>query len=371
MITSKRKGLFDKYRGIFRAIFAFAILVALLALIITGLCITGADTTPTPEAQPGQSNDLALYNRIIEHVQNGESYYTAAIGELRNSNYPVRPFVAVRYPAHALAMAALPNESARQLALYALVVMTFAAWAWRLSRQTMSPTRYALTLLALASGIAPALTPNAYPLHDVWAGLLIALSLALRSPERWLASILIGLSAALIRELAAPYLLAMALFAILERNRREAYGWLTAIAIFVALYAVHAIRVNELVTATDLASPGWLKIGGWQFVLQTTKMNLLLLATPSWLAAILVPFSLLGFSIAREPLDRRIALIVAGYICAFVFLGRTSNFYWGFIVAPLLPMGLVTAWPTLSQHMTNIRQLLRNIYQRTLRIRDA
>jgi hypothetical protein len=371
MITSGKKGIFDEYRGILRAIFALATLAAFVALIITGLCIASVDTTPTLETQPRQSNDLALYARIIEHVHNGESYYTAAIGELRNSNYPVRPFVAVRYPAHALAMAALPNESARQLALYILVVVTFAAWAWRLSRQRMSPTRYALTLVALASGAAPALTPDAYPLHDVWAGLLIALSLALRSPDRWFASVLVGLSAALIRELAAPYLLVMAFLAILERNRREAYGWLTAIAIFVALLAVHAIRVNELVTATDPVSPGWLKMGGWQFVLQTTKMNLLLLATPNWLAAILVPFSLLGFSIAREPLDRRIALIVTGYICAFVFLGRTSNFYWGFIVAPLLPMGLVAAWPALAQYMSNIRQFLKTIYQRTLRTRDA
>ncbi len=42
--------------------------------------------------------------------------------------------------------------------------------------------------------------------HEAWAGLLIALSLALRTEKRFWSAALVGLLAALVRELALPYL---------------------------------------------------------------------------------------------------------------------------------------------------------------------
>lgn len=355
MVADGVRRLIRDHRGALRLVAALATLTIFIALIGAGL-FTNMNTTSSPVADG--SGDVALYNRIIEHVRGGESYYTAAIRELRNGNYPVRPFVAVRPPAHAMAMAALPDETMRRLLLTGLAIITLAAWAWHWRGRDIAPAHYAFALIILATGVGPAFVPNAYPLHEVWAGLLIALSLAVRRPDAWLASVLVGTGAALLRELAAPYLLAMAVVALAEGHRKEAAAWFAGIAVFAAVLAVHAFKVGALVTAADPVSPSWLQIGGWHFVLQTAQWNLLLQIAPNWLGAILVPLALLGLTASRGPLGRRLALIVAGYIAAFVFVGRDNNSYWGLIIAPLWPLGLLTAWPALVRCAADTRAFL-------------
>jgi hypothetical protein len=98
-----------------------------------------------------------------------------------------------------------------------------------------------------------------------------------------------------------------------------------------------------LVRPGDLASPGWLALGGWHFVLRTLRMNVALLLAPQRLTAIAVPLGLLGLLTRRRALGDRIALTVLGYSFAFLFIGRPSNFYWGFLLAPIWPLGLIGA----------------------------
>ena len=328
--------------------------LVLLAVMI-GAGFVNLATLPGDVANAPNAGDIALYKRIIAHVQGGESYYTAAIRELRENNYPLRPFVVVRPPVLAIALAAISEETVQRALLCALAGITFLAWAWRLRAVVSSPFLYAFSLMVLATGIAPAIVPQAWPLHEVWAGLLIALSLAVRRPNAWIVAVLLGVAAAIIRELAAAYLLAMMVMAFKDGCRKEAAAWAIGLAIFAATLALHAHDVNALVTPADPASPSWLRIGGWSFVLQTTQWNLLLEAAPRWLGVIVVPLALAGLTGRRDDLGQRVMLVVFGYVAAFIFVGRDNNSYWGLMIAPLWPLGLVTAGPALVQCVADLR----------------
>jgi hypothetical protein len=337
---------------------AVALATLMLLAVLIGLGFVNLASLPGDVANAPNAGDIALYKRIIAHVQGGESYYTAAIRELRENNYPLRPFVVVRPPVLAVGLAAISDEIVRRALLWVLAAITFLAWAWRLRAAVSSPVLYAFSLMVLATGIAPAIVPQAWPLHEVWAGLLIALSLAVRRPNAWIVAVILGIAAAIIRELAAAYLLAMMVMAFKDGWRKEAAAWAIGLAIFVAALAVHAHNVNPLVTPADPASPSWLRIGGWSFVLQTTQWNLLIEAAPRWVGAIVVPLALAGLTGRRDDLGQRVMLVVFGYVAAFIFVGRDNNSYWGLMIGPLWPLGLVTAWPALARCVADLRAFL-------------
>jgi hypothetical protein len=69
-----------------------------LVAVLIGIGFVNLATLPGDVANAPNAGDIALYKRIIAHVQGGESYYTAAVRELRENNYPLRPFVVVRPP---------------------------------------------------------------------------------------------------------------------------------------------------------------------------------------------------------------------------------------------------------------------------------
>ncbi|ABD88147.1 hypothetical protein [Rhodopseudomonas palustris] len=340
-------------RDAVRSVVALCTLLLLVALIAAGL-------RPGPAAPLPPTNgngDLALYNRVVEQLRHGEAYYSAIVDELRANNYPLRPFVTVRPPGLSLAMA-VTTDGVIRLALGTLAAVTFAAWAWRWRSLRGEPLRTTAFLVLLGSGMIPALAPNAYPLHEVWAGLLIALSLALRRRNGWWLSVAVATLAALLRELAAPYLVVMAVMALKDGCRKEAAGWLAGLAVFALALGWHAYEVGAVVTAADPGSPPWLRFGGWGFVLQTASWNLLLEAGPNWLGAVLLPLALLGLSTLRSALGVRLALTVAGYTLAFMIVGRPNNSYWGLMIAPLWPLGLLQAWPALRRLGRDARGLL-------------
>jgi hypothetical protein len=187
--------------------------------------------------------------------------------------------------------------------------------------------------------------------HESWAGLLIALSLALRTDRRFVAAVLIGLLAALIRELAMPYLLVMVLFAAYERKRGEAIAFALALLVSIGALAWHATAVTTLVTSHDLASPGWIRMGGWPFVLATAQWNAIVVLVGAWSAAVIVPVALVGAGGRRDWRELRLFVLLAGYCLGFLVVGRPQNSYWGMVTAPLFgvalglaPAALVDIW---------------------------
>lgn len=335
----EREGLVSPERLVPPA--AAGLLAAVAALLVLGLSIA---LTPHPKAPPGGA-DGRLYDAVIGDLARGEPYYAAAVREQRRAGFPLRPFLTVRPPALATGLALLPNPATRAGALGLLAAGAWGAWAWRLrALRASEPLRYAWALALLAGGMGLALSPGAYLFHESWAGLLIALSLALRRPDAWGLSLALGLAAALLRELTLPYLAAMALLALVERRRLEAWAWSGALAAAAAALFAHAAAVAAATTPADLASPGWVSLGGWSFILELAELNSFLLKAPPWAPALVLPPALLGLLFWSEGgagLGRRLGLVVLGYVAGFCILGRANNNYWGLMLAPLWPLGLV------------------------------
>ena len=316
-------------------------ILAALLLAVLGLTTGAERERAAPISGP---TDLGLYAYAASAAAHPATYYAQVIAEQRREGYELKPFLVVRPPALSFILAALGTEPLRRLAVLALALATLAAWWRRLDREGVRPLPRAFDVIALASGALFAVAPEAPYLHEVWAGLLISLSLALRRDDRFGLAVAVGLAAALIRELAAPYLAVMAATALLGRHWRETAAWALALALFAAALAWHAHIVDALVLPTDRAGAGWLKLSGWPFVLHAAQWNAVLAATPAWLTALAVPAALAGAANWTTSLGRRLASVLVAYVLAFAVIGRPENFYWGLMFAPLLPLGFARAW---------------------------
>jgi hypothetical protein len=301
--------------------------------------------------------DAELYRRIVAKMRAGESYYDAAVSEHRANHYPLQPSYVVRLPFLASFLALLPTDAACGIILALLAVIGIAVWSYRLLDLKLCLAAKVFMAMIMVSGSISAMagdTPAMF--HEVWAGQLIFLSLALRTERRFAASALLGLLAALIRELAMPYLAAMALLALWEKRWREAAAFASALAVVAGALAVHASHLQTLAAPDDLPTSGWLAFGGWPFVLSTAKWNMFSLAVGPWVTALLVPLALLGAAATGGPSGNRLLLIIGGYTLSFIIVGRPDNDYWGLIIAPLDGLALAFAplalW-TLQQRATS------------------
>jgi hypothetical protein len=326
---------------------ALAALALLAGIIAYGVRLPDV-TRPDPHRPPPSRTDMGFYRRVVARVRAGEPYEAAAVTEQRAEHYALRPFLTVRPPWLAEFLAWLPRGAAsRVMAVLALAVI--GAWMVRLWPLAPGPAGLAWSGIGLACGVGWAFFSKVELslIHEAWAGLLIALSLALRSERRFGAAVLVGLLAALIRELAMPYLLVMAAIALVDKKRGEALAFAATLAIALLALAWHAHALAPLIRSTDKASKGWLALGGWPFVLSAARWNVLILLAGQWLAAILVPLALLGAAARNGPLATRLAILLAGYLGGFLIFGRPENYYWGFIIAPLIGAGVVLAPPAI------------------------
>lgn len=332
-----------RFAGISR-IAARLILALLVLLAAYGAAVRPA---PVPRAVGNVAKDRAdvlLYEAIVERLRDGGDYYEVATEELRTRNYPLRPFVTVRMPTLAVMLAKLPDgEGTIRLLLGALIVAVLAVWAVRLRDVVTGRLPLGIGVLLVASGMAVFIRPEFLLWHEVWAGLLMALALGLRTPRHWGLAVIAGLAALLIRELALPFIAAMALLAATERRWREAVAWGAVIAVFAAALALHASAVATHVTASDPLSPGWTKAGGWRFVVTILHLTGPLRLAPQISSAVLVPLALLGWAAWRSSTGGRGALALFAYAGTFLLVGRPQNFYWGLLIAPLVPLGLLFA----------------------------
>jgi hypothetical protein len=100
-----------------------AVAAAALVLLVVGLA---AGVQPAPRGGP-PGDDSTLYRKVIQDVRAGQGYYDAAVREQRAGDYPLRPFVTVRTPVLAEALAHLPGPPAPQAAAGMLALMVVAA----------------------------------------------------------------------------------------------------------------------------------------------------------------------------------------------------------------------------------------------------
>ena len=169
------------------------VVLALLALLLA-FCLT-ALITPDPQAmgsaartEAGQT-DLALYEKIVAGVRGGENYYVVAADALRTGSYPLRPFLTFRMPALATVLAAIPQWLPVRYFLFALALCVAGAWANRLRGVLTRPLPAVAALVLMLGSLLTFLQYELAPFHEIWAALLVALSLAIRRPGRWIEAV--------------------------------------------------------------------------------------------------------------------------------------------------------------------------------------
>lgn len=290
--------------------------------------------------------DADLYHAIIARMRGGENYYSATSAELGSRGYPTKPFFTWRLPTLALLLSAAGSDGVAKAIFIGLAVLVLIAWFFALRREGFSTVYALLGVIAMGSALILTNSDNALVYHEFWAGLYIALSLALWRLGWWLPAVAVGTLALVFRELALPFSLLMLGLAWYEGRRKEAIGWGVGIGLGMLLLAWHASAVTPLMQDSG-QSKSWLALGGWDFVLTTAQWNMLIILAPAAVVPVIVPLALLGLAGWNSGLGLRVALTLGAFLGAFAIVGWPTNIYWGLIYAPLLPLGWLVCLPAL------------------------
>ena len=340
---------------------AQALLVAVLAIMVAAALVPitvgrGAIATPPslgagtgPEqAKPRQrDDDLKLYDAAIARIRKGENYYRFIVAEHRHAHYPVRPAVAVRLPtlAYLDAWAGPPGQI---MAAIVLLLGVLAAWWHRLGEEPGGLQHRNLAVALLFVGAALGLNRYYFVLHELWAGILIALAVGLHRPAqsgiphsgKWRCAWCAAALALAIREHTLPFVLLMGIFAGRRQAWHEAASWIALVVLFAVGLAIH-IRLIELQALPgDPFGASWFALrglGGW---LSNIVLSSNLRFLPHWLAGPLVMLMILGWAGWRSEAGGFATLLYLGYGAIFMIAGRDDNFYWGAMMAPTMFIGL-------------------------------
>lgn len=293
------------------------------------------------EARPAHSKgqgDLALYTRIADRVAAGEGYYPAAMDEHRTSNYPTRPFVAVRLPTLAWLQAAIGVGGVRYLEM-GLVLACLLALNARLAGLVSLPERLAALVLMTLGGAAVSV-PLAGLIHELWAGLWLTLALLIYRPDRWWPALLAAGAAIAVRELAVHFVLLWLAFALVQKRWREAAAVAGLLALFAVGMGLHWSAVEALRLPGDPASQGWDAFAGYALPLLALARLTGLLLLPVSVAAPVAVLPLLGWLGLGGRLGLFAALWFAGLATMIALFARPENFYWAQLGLPAYGIGL-------------------------------
>ncbi|HEX4406836.1 MAG TPA: hypothetical protein VH560_18485 [Polyangia bacterium] len=318
--------------------------VVALTLAVAGwLLVSVSSRAPTPAiamGAPGHS-DAAFYAEIVGRVRAGEGYYDVVGPALRRWGYAVRPVFNWRQPTYAWLLAALPSP----LVGNALLALVGLAVVWAARRSVLaSPLRARATLATVLFVVTMSgcFVRELVFMQESWAAAFIALSVCLFALERWRGAVCAGLAALAFRELALLPVGVALLLAARRRRWPEVAAWVAGLGVYALLMSWHCATVLRHTRPDDLAR-GWMALGGGRFLVATCKWNTLFIALPDWAVALALPLVLLGVAGWCGEAGARIALIVFGYMAAFIVVGNPCNDYWGLIDAPLLTFGIIAA----------------------------
>lgn len=314
---------------------AMAFIVAVTALAIWSLTIRpAADDTSTRGAL---YSDVRLYHDIGNAVARGEGYYRAAVRLHRAHGFPTSPFVTVRLPSLAWIEACLGWQGTRGLLA---VLLGGCAVTWFVALRPVSgvPKGLAAMLLILAGG-AMVGSDALLVWHELWAGILVSIAMALLMRGAWPAALVATACALAIRELAAPFALIAAFHAWRCGRRGELAAWLALLAGFAVALLLHRAAVVPLSLPGDVRSEGWDALRGpaapLRDIVDVTLFNLLPVPL-GYLAALL---ALVGFLGAPRPLARLALPWLGVLIVLLALFARAANFYWAILATPTLPAG--------------------------------
>ena len=313
-------------------------LLAVLSAVALMLAVYGVSNPPLVShavSPDGHSRDVDLYNAVVNKVASGEGYYAAATETNRAAGYPTKPSLTIRLPVLAWALSFLPSNGWRLLVLQGLAMIALLAFFSSLRPEDGN----GVVLSALVmTGLAVVGDPDAACFHEPWAAVFLILSLAAR--RHMTVSVVLALIAVLIREVALPFLVAMLIVRLLQRDYRATIAWASAIAVFALVLAVHLQIVAHYALPSDHRSAGWVGMQGWPFVLKAVGFNNALIRAGYVATALVTPFALLGLMLWKTELGVICGLTAFLYVFAFLLIGRPDTSYWGVLLAPFLLTGL-------------------------------
>jgi len=319
-----------------------AVIISFVAISVSPLA--GGFATQRPSG-PG---DVHLYMGEIQRIAHGEGYYEAASHELHAIGYPTLSVFNWRTPFPMWLLGKLPNEPIRRLLIGGLAILLLGL-ALALTVREGSAARGLVCGLLMSGALLPGWLEQIYVMPEVWAGILIALSICAYGLRRSGWGLVFGLSAVVLRELAAPYCAICLALAVWEHRWKESLAWVVGLTAYLIFYAWHAHYIMSLVVPGDHAHPnGWLQLGGAPFVIAISQMNAYLLLLPQWVSAVYLPLAMLGFAGWNTVTGRRAGLTSCAFIILFAFVGQPFNQYWGSMVAPLLTLGAAQAPTAIS-----------------------
>jgi hypothetical protein len=327
---------------------AAAVVAATLLAIVCCLFASRAGKPNTPLNVSGFT-DPEVIQRIVDRVRGGQNYYQAAGEELRADRFHVRSIFNWRQPLYAWVLAAFPMAILGQILLGALAVgMTCLAIHFLLHCGGRVAAIIGLCLIPGAS--YGAFVGWGATTLEIWAGVLIAISVFVYAMDYWWLGLMIALLALFVREIVAPYVLVCIIVAVLNRRWREVVGWAIGLALYGGYFAWHVSRVLASIRPTDTPDAvGWLRFGGLHFILTTAAQNVIFLLVPLWVVAIYLPLALVGLASISGETGRRMCFTVVAYLAFFAFVGKSFNDYWGFVYSPLLAVGFAKAPAVVSK----------------------
>jgi hypothetical protein len=312
----------------------------LAAMVVTAALGLVRVQATTFDSAAGRGEDPALYAAIVHEMRAGASYYDVMGMELRARGYAVDSPFNHRLPTLAVLMATLPSDGYARGLLMIIGCATLVLWLLALRPQAGALATF-VALVMLAGLVMWTAVGRAFLVHETWAGVAIALSMALFAMGRGVAGMLVALLALSLRELALPYLLISLVFAFRGGKRTELYLGLVGLLGFLVGYGAHLARLHTGI-GFQSAQP-WLVGGGLGFLLKTLRMNLWLLAGPTWLTALALPLCLLGLSALPNPLGGRVRVTVYLFAAFFLMAGMPYNHLWGLLIAGPAMVGLAFA----------------------------
>lgn len=316
-----------------------------LVLATLGCVIVSQTPDPTPPfvPPPGATRDLDVFRRVVDRVSVGDSFYSATQEEFRSHDYPTRSVFNWRTPIYAWFLGRVVGLAAGRWLLIVLALSAVFLLSYEL-RAVLGFGAGALGGILLVGSLAWCFGAETVLFTELWAGVLIALSLAAFQSGLRYVGVTLGIIALFYRELALPYVASGVAFAVMRGRWREVAAWAAGLTAFLVFLLIHAAVIRSLLTEQDARlAAGWVRFGGVRFLLATAQTNVFLMPLPLWVTAVYLPLACTGLAGVLGDWGRRVGLAGAAYLVFFAVAGNPFNFYWGFISAPILAIGAASA----------------------------
>jgi hypothetical protein len=301
---------------------------------------------PNPKSVPG--GDIVLFRAVVDRMRGGEPYYPTMRDELRKRGYPTASIFNWRPPGTFVLLSRTPRLVHAIMLVLGIAAVFLTGLVFR---DKPAFARALAIFLALGAAALPFLPITGLYLPELWAGLLLLLSVLGYSLGAVRLAVCCAIAAVCARELAMAYVLVCIAFAVHERRMQEVRWYAAGLTIFAAYYVAHIAVARMNIQPGDMAhSRSWIAFGGWPFVVSLTALGGWHILLPRWtgaIGAVLVAASLWSRA------DPHFKIMAATYLALFCVLGQPFNNSWGLLLGPA--WGLASAYGVVA-----VQQLLRS-----------